>query len=210
MTGADRHLAPGDPARPIGGGDLLVVAARAVGRERGQALLDHLGQIARADQRLAGAAGERAEGVIRVGDAALPVAAHDQVALRFEKAARALLGFPELPVAVGELLGVRAQRPKLALEVMLACNKKAGETECAARERGEHDCKRLRIERHDRSGPPQSGGRRDGDGGRSCVGSVAIPFRECAQASVRVDEEIMLPACSFLRSARAYRRSASQ
>ena len=45
-AGAHRHLAPGDPARAVGGGDLLVVDAGAVGRRGRVALLDHGRQIA--------------------------------------------------------------------------------------------------------------------------------------------------------------------
>ena len=40
-------------------------------------------------------------GVVGEGDAAVSVAQHDQVALRFEQAAGALLGFLQFPVPVG-------------------------------------------------------------------------------------------------------------
>ena len=71
------------------------------GEQRGVALLDHRQLERGADQLAARAAGERAEGIVDVGDAAVAVAAHDHVALRFEEALRALLGLPEFPVAVG-------------------------------------------------------------------------------------------------------------
>ena len=49
LTAAHHHLAPGDPARAVGGRDLLVVDARAVAGERGGALLDHRQREIRAD-----------------------------------------------------------------------------------------------------------------------------------------------------------------
>ena len=57
-----------------------------------------------------GLAGERAEGVVGVGDAAARVAAHDQVALRFQQAARALFRLAQFPIAVGQFLDARFQR----------------------------------------------------------------------------------------------------
>ena len=55
-------------------------------------------------------AGERAEGVVGVSDAALRVAAHDHVALRFQQAARALFRLAQFPIAVGQFLDARVQR----------------------------------------------------------------------------------------------------
>ena len=104
LSAAHHDLAPGDPARAVGGLDLLIVDAGAVARERGDALLDHRQRKIRADDLLAGASGQRAERVVGVGDAMLAVVAHDHVALRLDEAAGAFLGFLELPVAVGEIL----------------------------------------------------------------------------------------------------------
>ena len=105
--GADQAFAPGDPARPERGRDLLVVDPRAVGLERGVALLEHLELEAAADQRFARLLGQFAIGVVGEGDAAVGVAQHDQVALRFEQAAGALLGLLQFPVAVGQRLVVQ-------------------------------------------------------------------------------------------------------
>ena len=77
---------------------------------RDGALREHRQVEMAADQRIAGPAGERAERVVGVGDDTGRVAPHDDVALRLEKAARAFLGFPELPVAVAELLDPRASQ----------------------------------------------------------------------------------------------------
>ena len=49
-----------------------------------------------------GSSGQFAIGVVDEGDAAVAVAQHDQVALRFEQAAGALLGLLQFPVAVGQ------------------------------------------------------------------------------------------------------------
>ena len=100
--GADQAFAPGDPARPERGRDLLVVNPGAVGLERGVALLEHVEREAAADQRVARLFRQFAIGVVDEGDAAVAVAQHDQVALRFEQAAGALLGLLQFPIAVGQ------------------------------------------------------------------------------------------------------------
>jgi hypothetical protein len=78
--------------------------ASAVGAQRDLALLEHRQVEMPADQFVARAARQRAERVVRVGDAAGAVAPHDHVALRLEKALGALLGFLHLPGAIGEIL----------------------------------------------------------------------------------------------------------
>src|SRR5262249_19591034 len=90
LTGADRHLAPGDPALAFGRRDLLVVAARSIWRDRGCTLLNHLRLKAFADECFARAVGQPAKRVVGVGDAALAVAAHDHVALGCQERACAL------------------------------------------------------------------------------------------------------------------------
>ena len=40
----------------------------------------------------------------------LRVAAHDQIALRLQQAARALFGFAQFPIAVGQFLDARFER----------------------------------------------------------------------------------------------------
>ena len=57
-----------------------------------------------------GCAGQRAIGVVGVGDAAVAVAADDQVALRFEQARGARLGLLQFPGAVGQFLAARLAR----------------------------------------------------------------------------------------------------
>jgi hypothetical protein len=69
--------------------------------QRGAALLDHIERECAADQRAAGFLRQFAIGVVDEGDAAVGVAQHDQVALRFEQAADALLGLLQFPIAVG-------------------------------------------------------------------------------------------------------------
>jgi hypothetical protein len=105
----DQGFAPGDPARPERAPDLLVVHAGAVGLEGGVALLEH-GQAEHLSGELgAGALRQHAEGLVGEGDAAGLVAQHDEVALGLEQAARPLLGFLELPVAVGQRLVVERE-----------------------------------------------------------------------------------------------------
>ena len=67
-----------------------------------------------ADQRVTWLPGESAKGVVDEGDAACRVAQHDQIVLRFEQAAGALLGFLQFPVAVRQCFvvhGHHAQFP---------------------------------------------------------------------------------------------------
>ena len=99
---ADEALAPRDPARAERTRDLLVVNAGAVRFERGVALFEDFKREARADQRVARHLREFAIGIVGIGDAAPGVAQHDQIALRFEQATGALLGFLQFPVPVGQ------------------------------------------------------------------------------------------------------------
>ena len=79
-----------------------------------------------ADQLAARLARQRAEGVVGIGDAALRVAAHDQVALRLEQAVRALFRFAQFPIAVGQFLGAHfdarifslSMRPRINMNAM--------------------------------------------------------------------------------------------
>ena len=100
--GPHQAFAPGDPARPERRCDLLVVNPGAVAFKRGVALFEHVEGEAAADQGAARLLRQLAKGVVDEGDAAVGVAQHDQVALRFEQAAGALLGFLQFPIAVGE------------------------------------------------------------------------------------------------------------
>ena len=109
---ARAHFAPRDPARACR-------ARRSSGRARACRRRARVASpCSSTGQRLGGAdrarraclAGERAEGVVGVGDAAGGVAAHDQVALRFEQAARALFGLAQFPIAVGEIVDARFER----------------------------------------------------------------------------------------------------
>ena len=98
---AHQALAPGDPARTQRPLDLLVVNPRAVRFQRGVALFENLQRAAATDQRVARLSRQFAIGVVGKGDAAVGVAQHDQVALCLEQAAGPLLGFLQLPIAIG-------------------------------------------------------------------------------------------------------------
>ena len=100
---ADQAFAPGDPALA----DLLVVHAGAVGLHGDLTLLGRLELEAAADQLVARATGELAVGVVDERDRAVALAADDEVALRLEQVAGALLGVLQLPVAVGQRFVLR-------------------------------------------------------------------------------------------------------
>jgi hypothetical protein len=191
LTGADRHLAPSDPALAFGSRNFLVVAARAIGSDRGCALLNHLRLIACADERVARAAGERAERVVGVSDAALAVAAHDHVALGCQERACALLCFLELPVAVVERLGALLQRLKLATKLAVACKQEHSKADAAARKCGEPNGERMQIEWHGRPVPRASSGRRSGDSGAMVRWKGCDSLPDGRRAIVRVDGGIM-------------------
>ena len=78
--------------------------ARAVGVHIDFALLQHRQRGGLSEQLLAAFAGERAIGVVGVSDEALRITPHDQIALRFQQAARAHFGFAQFPIAVGQFL----------------------------------------------------------------------------------------------------------
>ena len=100
--GAHGNFAPGGPAGIVANCDFLIVRARAVGQHRDRALFAHRERGWLAEQLLAAFAGERAIGVVGVGQQALCVAADDQVTLRLQQAAGAHLGLAQFPVAVGQ------------------------------------------------------------------------------------------------------------
>ena len=106
-VGAHQRLAPGDPPRPEPGRHLLVVNPGAVRLMGGVALLEHVQRETAADQRRARLLRQGTERVVDEGDDAVGIAQHDQVALGFEQAAGALLGFLQFPVAVGQRLVVQ-------------------------------------------------------------------------------------------------------
>ncbi len=142
---AHGDLVPGDPARALRGRDLLVVDARAVGQEAGLALgVD--GERNRSSQQLgAVAAGQRAEGVVGVGDRAFGVAAHDHVALRLEEAPGAFLRFADFPVAVGRLFEPRLEVAQLRLHLPDAGNQDTQGAAGGAEQRRNADGERVRI-----------------------------------------------------------------
>ncbi len=100
--GANQPLAPCDPSRSERGRDLLVVNPRAVRLKRRVTLFKDIELEVAADQRAARPLGQFAIGVVGKSDAAVGIAQNDQVALRFEQAAGALLGFLQFPVAVSQ------------------------------------------------------------------------------------------------------------
>ncbi|MGY4424028.1 hypothetical protein ACVWY2_006477 [Bradyrhizobium sp. JR6.1] len=151
---AHEALAPGDPARPERSLDLLVVDPRAVGFERGVALLEHLEGSGTADQFAAGDLGQRAIGVVGVGDEAVGVAQHDQIVLRLEQGGGALFGLLQFPVAVGHRLIVHDD----------------GAQPSAHQPQPD-------AERYD----PETGQReQEADADRECIGIVAAVLREGA------------------------------
>lgn len=82
----------------------MVVHAGAVGQYRHRASVEDRQLNGLADQGLSLFSSQGTERVVGVGDAAMVVAAHDQVALRLQQTARALLGFAQLPIPVGQFL----------------------------------------------------------------------------------------------------------
>ena len=109
---ADQCLAPGDPSRSKRGRNFLIVNPGAVRFQRAVALLEH-GQLkATADQRLPRLPGKLAKSVIDERNDAFGVAQHDQIALRLEQAAGALLGFLQFPIAIGQRLVVECDLAK--------------------------------------------------------------------------------------------------
>ena len=124
-----------------------------------------------ADQGVASASGERAEGVVHIGDAAGGVAPHDDVPLRLEKTLGVLLGLLDLPFAIGDLLEARFQALDLLLHGALAMDHQR--ERAAGRDRQAGQQRQVRMEmpvrktgaiaRHD---PIEGGDDRDrsGDG----------------------------------------------
>jgi hypothetical protein len=142
---ADQSFAPGDPARAERTGDLLVVNPGAVGFERGVALFDHPEPAGAADQSVAIHLRQFAIGVIGESDAAIGVAQHDQVALRFEQAAGALLGFLQFPVPVGHRFVVHGDLAHLLAQHAEA-KTHGGEPDASQREQeGDADRKGVRV-----------------------------------------------------------------
>ena len=85
----------------------------AIDFKRGLSLLEHVEREVAADQRVAGLFGQFAIGVVDEGDAAFCVTQNDQVALRFEQAAGALLGLLQFPVPIGQRLVVQGDLAEL-------------------------------------------------------------------------------------------------
>ncbi len=132
------------------------------GLKRGVALLEHVERSRAADQFFARPAGEFAIGVVGEGDAACRVAQHDQVALRFEQAAGARLGFLQFPVAVGERLVVQGD-----LAHFLA---HAAQPEALGRQRKARD--REQETRADRKGVGVIAGNRRAASGDEAIGAA--------------------------------------
>ena len=147
-TAAHDHVAPGDPARAVGRHDLLVVQARSIRQRCGLALRQQRRTERAAEQRVAGAREQRAIGIVHVGDAAVAAAAHDQVALRFEKTRGALLGLLELPVAIAKILDALASLAQLRVQRNDARDQKADRPACRAEQGGCADREQVRIVMH--------------------------------------------------------------
>jgi hypothetical protein len=144
-AGPHRDLAPGDPARACGRGDLLVVDARAVGERRGFSLfLDRKRKRGRQNV-FARAAGKRTEGIVGIGDGAGAAAAHDHVALGLEKALGALLRFADFPVAIRRLVETRFHVAQLDLHLADARNEDANAAAGGTEQRRHADGERMGI-----------------------------------------------------------------
>ena len=97
----DRGLDPGEPAQtPCARIDRLVDQPGAILAPAHGTCLHHARAGACADQRISRAPDEGCVAVIREGDPARPVAAHDHVELRLDDAAMALLALGEFPQPV--------------------------------------------------------------------------------------------------------------
>ena len=142
---AHGDFAPGDPARAGGSGDLLVVHPRAVGKNAGLALLLDRQTEGGGEKVLARPAGERAEGVVGVGDRAAAIAANDDVALRLEEALAALLRLAHLPIAIRFLVDARFQIAQLRLHLADAGDEDADGAAGGAEQRRDPDREHLRI-----------------------------------------------------------------
>ncbi len=142
---ANEALAPGDPARSERAPDLLVVDAGAVRFQRRVTLFEHRKIEDRTQQLAAGFLRQRAEGLVGEGNALLGVAQHDQVALRFEQAACALLRFLQLPIAVDQGLVARGDSPHRPAQHAdpEAQGRQRDTSECE--QAAEADCEHVRI-----------------------------------------------------------------
>jgi hypothetical protein len=89
--------------------------------------------------------GERAEGVVGIGDAALAVVADDYVALGLEQAAGALLGFLELPVAIGGLLGAAPEIGELGAHHAQPGDEQTQPAAGSTKQRRGADCEHVRV-----------------------------------------------------------------
>jgi hypothetical protein len=116
-------------------------------------LLDRRQSKSAAEELFTHAAAHSAKDIVRIGDALCGVATNNQVTLGFEKAARALFGFSELPVAVLELFDAPAQIAPLLAHRLQGGNKQsddaAGRSEQGCRSDGEgvRVIPHLRIDR---------------------------------------------------------------
>ena len=115
----DQRFAPGDPSWADGACDFLVMDPRAVEFQHAVTLFEDIERGAAADQGLARRLRQFAIGVVDEGDAAVGIAQDDQIALRFEQPAGALLGLLQFPVPIrhgfimqGDLVHLLAQEAK--------------------------------------------------------------------------------------------------
>ena len=104
LIGPDHDAAPGEPARTVVRLDLFIMDASAISQHAFFALFDDRQRGVGAEQRFAALSGQRAEGVVDIGEMAVVVAPDDQVALAFQQAGRARFGFFQLPHVIGEFL----------------------------------------------------------------------------------------------------------
>ena len=130
------------------------------GKAAAVALLFHRQREGGAEQFLARASGQRAERIIGISDRAVAVAAHDDVALRLEKAFGALLRFADFPVAVFGLVEPPLEAAQLRLHLADAGQQDAHAAARRAEQRRDADGKRIRIVMGAVAKSPPTGSRR--------------------------------------------------
>ena len=139
MVGVDPHqaFAPCDPARAERGFDPLIVDAGTVRFKRTRALLENGEHEPGSEQLGPRTPGESAIGVVHRGDNAPRIAQDDQVALRFEQAARPFLRFLQLPIPVRERFVVKNDLAKLSAHPAQA-HAEDGQRDAGQREKQAH------------------------------------------------------------------------
>jgi hypothetical protein len=86
-----------------------------------------------------------AKGVVGKGNAAVAVAEHDQVALRFEQAAGAFLGFLQFPIAIDKSFVVHRDLAKFLFDEAQPHAEKSKRQAGECKQKTRADRERIRI-----------------------------------------------------------------